>query len=315
MSSTNQLLKKFQMNGLNVRQDALNIFESEFKHGQPSYRSIDDFITVLIDKMLTEMNCDDYIIDSEMAQKAIDILRDSRQTQQPNEQDPNQIIVRNAVDLEQQILGSNFEFHYQQLVKQLKKLPAFESGQFRLMNIDDLNTYESNIEIKCIVFAMIRYDPTRIMQFLLEDPTGKIPIHLSSQIVWREWATFQHGIYLIEGIYEGQRDSFQITSIGLPPMPIQLNSIENVPNTIDDDDDHNDNDNDDDRMLIFLTDVHLDQPTTMEALKFLFTGYNSLQQVPEIFILIGDFSSTPIDNFDFKGMYHQKKTFPQLNYL
>ncbi|OTF69368.1 DNA polymerase epsilon subunit 2-like protein, partial [Euroglyphus maynei] len=71
MSSTinNQLLKKFQLNGLNVRQDALNIFESEFKHGQPPYQSIDDFITVLIDKMLTQMTCEDYIINVEMAQK------------------------------------------------------------------------------------------------------------------------------------------------------------------------------------------------------------------------------------------------------
>ena len=306
MSSSNyrnQLLRKFQMNGLNVRHDALNIFESEFKHGQPPYESIDDFITVLIDKMLTQMTCEDYIINSEMAQKAIEILRDSRQTQQPNQQNQNQIVIRNTIDLEQS-LESNFKFHYQQLVKQLKKLSVFESGQFRLMTIDELNTYESNIEIKCIVFAMIRHDPSRIMQFLLEDPTGKIPFQLSSQIVWREWATFQHGIYLIEGLYEGRKDSFQITSIGLPPLPIQSNSIDNVANHVDDDD----------RMLILLADIHLDQPTTMEALKFLFNGYNSLQQVPDIFILIGNFSSTPVDNFDFKGLYERfSKTFHHIN--
>ena len=195
---------------------------------------------------------------------------------------------------------SQFSHQYSQLVTALKSLPVFESGQFKLTSIDELNTYDSSIEFKCVVFALIRKDPSRILEFLLEDPTGKVPVSFHpDHTTFREWATLENGIYLVEGTYDAQRDSLLVKSIGLPPP---INSM--LPSTSNDDETLTTSISVvKDSMVIILADIHLDNPKTFEGLKFLFAGYSQVEQVPEVFVLIGNFTSTPVDQFDLKGMY------------
>lgn len=296
VNQRNELFKKIQLSGVTIKQEALNILETEFKNNQSAYESVDVFISLLISTFL-KIDCADYVIDTEVAQKAIDALKEIRKNENSNKNyHENKIIVTNAdvtENINKNCVQSHFIHHYNQLVKYVKKLPVFESGQFSLTTVDDLNIYDSTKELKCVLFAMIRPYPCRIMQYLLEDATGKIPVSFSSEVVWREWAIFQNGIYLIEAIYHRQNDSLIITSIGsVPPMKSIL------PKCIQPNNDILSVDNE---MIILLIDIHLDDSYTMNALKFLFAGYECLDKVPDCFILIGDFVSKPTNMLQFKS--------------
>ena len=184
-----------------------------------------------------------------------------------------------------------FSEQYNQLMKLLKKLPVFESGEFHLTSIDDLITYDSSIELDCIVFGLVRRDPSRIMDFLIEDPTGKVPIIFQPTTNWREWATLENSIYLVEGSYDSQRDSLLVKSIGLPPPPMSLlpePSSSTTPTK-------------ESSIVIILSHIYLDQPKTFEALKFLFTGYSQSVDIPQVFVLMGNFVSKHVNQFEFKG--------------
>lgn len=295
INQRNELSRKIQLSGVTIKQDALNILERELKNNQSAYESVDEFISLLI-SMFLKIDCTDYVVDSEIAQKAIDAIKENRKNENLKKNyNENRIIIKN-IDITENVKNcteSHFIYHYNQLVKFVKKLPVFESGQFTLTTVDDLNIYDSSKELKCILFAKIRPYPCRIMQYLLEDATGKIPVTFSSDIVWREWAIFQNGIYLIEAIYHRQNDSLMITSIGsVPPMKSIL------PKCISPNYDKLSVDNE---MIILLVDIHLDKDCTINALKFLFAGYDCLDNVPGCFILIGDFVSKPTDMLQFKS--------------
>lgn len=289
------LFKRLQINGLNVRVDALSVLEAELQHANPPYDSIDDFISQLC-SVLMKISIENYLIDAEIAQKAVDLLQKERNHTDMNQATISKSVLIKNVNADKQTLCINFKSQYNKLLKSLKQLPAFEGGKFHLTSIDELNTYDSSIELKCILFALIRKDPSRIMQYLLEDPTGKVPVTFNNDVTnWREFTTFENGIYLIEGSYDGKEDIFAISSIGLPP-PIANTLPDRSDNTILDDDQS-------DSMIIVLSDIHLDDSNTIKALKSLFLGYNSLANVPEMFVLIGNFVSKPVDQFEFKGFF------------
>lgn len=286
-TSRSELSRRLQINGLNVRVSALTIFEAEIKHGDPPYESVDDFINSLC-LILLKISIENFVIDEEIAQKAVDLLREERGRRAVVSTSNNSILIKNVSVVSQ---STNLKHHYNQLLRSVKQLPVFESGQFRLTSVDELNTYDSSIELKCIVFALLRRDPSRIMQYLLEDSTGKVPVQFSPDTNWREFATFENGLYLVEGSYHGREDMFSAHSIGLPPpsdhtLPPQVNT-ESMEES--------------DCLVIIVSDIHLDDPDTISALETLFNGYDSLAEVPEMFVLVGDFTSKPVDKFEFKG--------------
>ncbi|KPM03766.1 DNA polymerase epsilon subunit 2-like protein [Sarcoptes scabiei] len=284
-----QFMKKLQLSGFIVKQDALNVFESEFRCGN-SYESIDDFVSQLL-TVFAKIDFQDYVVDITLAQEAVNELRKARD--EIEAKSSSETIIKNIIPHSFTTMSNDFKFQYEHLVQSLKRLPVFESGQFTLMTIDDLNTYESNVPIKSIVFALIRKDPSKIMQFILEDPTGTIPATFSSKIVWKEWATFENAIYLIEGSYEGQRDSFVMTTIGLNPpiqsiFPEPINDCQQIERDASD------------PMIVIISEIYLNEPETLKALRILFNGYNE-SIAPDFFILIGNFSSITLSENEIKA--------------
>ena len=284
-----ELLKRFQLNGMNARVEALSLFDSEFKHARPPYNCLEDFINDLLDVFNLKMNVAQTIIDEDLAQKAIEELRRFRKNEKVviNQEVVDSIIFKNVTveSLDSNVgqkVGSQFNHHYNQLIKGLKKLPVFESGQFRLTTVDELNTYISPTPLKAIVLGLLRRDASKMGSFLLEDPTGKIPIHFfmkDGQTIWREWATFDNGIYLVEGFYNGEEDVFIVNSIGLaPPTPFLNTGESKTPSS-------------NSSMFVIVNDIHLDNAAAFEGIRFLLNGYNQIEQIPEVFVLIGDFLS------------------------
>ncbi|KAK7790122.1 hypothetical protein R5R35_006489 [Gryllus longicercus] len=162
-------------------------------------------------------------------------------------------------------------------------------------------------------------------QFFLEDPTGILKLDISE-------AKYQAGLYtencfvLVEGFYE---DSvFHVNSIGLPPAETSKSSYTHFNNV-------NvfggpspvslktsskllkyEKDNPDD-MIVFISDVWLDDRKVMDKLWALFRGYSEVP--PVAFVLMGNFLSSQYRNFQsqtlkskFKALADELVAFPEL---
>lgn len=305
-TNRSELSRRLALSGLQIRSNALTLFEAELGHGVPPYQSVDDFIGQLTDILLTKISTESMVIGPELATKAVEALREHRRLAVSSSQladSAEWIVIRNVVESAESTTRTAgekaFGGHYSQLLAALKRLPALESGQFRLTTIDELNTYDSSLELPCIVYALLRKDPSRISEYLLEDPTGKVPVAFSREATtYREWATFENGIYLVEGVYDAVRDAVLVKSIGLPPpiasMLPSLTAEESAALTANVSKPAS-------SMVVVIADIHLDNAKTLEALKYLFTGYSQVDQVPEVFVLMGDFTEKRVNRFTFKG--------------
>ncbi|KAH9406861.1 DNA polymerase epsilon subunit 2 [Tyrophagus putrescentiae] len=291
-TNRSELSRRLALSGLQIRSNALTLFEAELGHGVPPYQSVDDFIGQLTDILLTKISTESMVIGPELATQAVDALREHRRLAVSSSQ---------LADSADRRLGTRttakaFAGHYNQLLAALKRLPAIESGQFRLTAIDELNTYDSSVELPCIVYALLRKDPSRISEYLLEDPTGKVPVAFSREATtYREWATFENGIYLVEGVYDAVRDAVLVKSIGLPPPIASM-----LPESASEEEQQSSNSSRGESMVVVIADIHLDNARTIEALKYLFAGYCKLDQVPEVFVLMGDFTESRVDSFTLK---------------
>lgn len=306
-----ELIKQLQLAGFTTCHNALAVLEDEYAHqavsnSKPIYNSVADFIDCLC-HVVMRMSCVDCVMSKEVAEEAVQRMRQARKQEDPEVQSSepsppnNTILIKNVntqgVAGRSSVPRTNFKHHYDQLSKALRKLPLFESGTFVLTGLDELNTYDSSIEYKCVVFALLRRNPLKIMDFMLEDPSGQVPATFSLDTTdWREPFTLMNGIYLIEGSYDGKADMFTIESIGLPPMIAEtFREIKKRPSP-----------DEDDPLVIILNNVHLDDPGTFEALKHLFTGYGQCDDVPQMFILIGNFTSSQSRN-DEEMREHMKR--------
>ncbi|KAM0868739.1 hypothetical protein ACQ4PT_041129 [Festuca glaucescens] len=141
-------------------------------------------------------------------------------------------------------------------------------------------------------------------QFYLEDLTGAVPIDLANAISLKPLPCFfventvivAEGELLLNGI-------FQVNTCGFPPLEdreaslsllmgldffgggvipteetLRLSSLENK--AVND-------------MFVILSDVWLDNPETMEKLGVVLDGYESVEVVPSLFVLMGNFCSQP----------------------
>ena len=170
------------------------------------------------------------------------------------------------------------------------------TSKFQLRSVDYLLS-SSGLPDKVIVLGMI--SQIKEGKYHLEDPTGCVELNLSN-------ATFHMGLFvensivLAEGIYDDK--IFHLSAVGFPPpesaadtqnyfgstnffggpsaicpkasVKLQAMLREN-----------------DDAMLVFLSDVHLDDPRVMEKLSTLFAGYSDAP--PTAFVFMGNFSATP----------------------
>lgn len=174
--------------------------------------------------------------------------------------------------------------------------PIQSSSKFQLHTVEYLLS-SSGLPDKIIVLGML--SQLKEGKFHLEDPTGSVELDLSS-------CSFHMGLFvesslvLAEGLYEDK--VFHVEAIGFPPPETAANTrlyFGNInffggPSSICAKssvklqamlEEHST------AMLVFLSDVHLDDPQVMEKLSVLFSGYSD--DPPIAFVFMGNFSATP----------------------
>lgn len=280
-----ELQKQLEISGLFVKGDAWSVLVDGYNFGR--YSGLRDYVDQLTEVLFTLPMVENFI-DRSQAEEGIRLLNE-RQKTPPDTIDNQPAIQIRSVSTDgcanvTNLGRTNFKHHFSQLVSTLQKLPVFESGQFHLTPLDYLNTYDSSEDFRCVVLALLKRNPMKINEFTLEDGTGKVPVVFNDDVDFREVAIFLSAIYLIEGTYNGSEDMFRISSIGLPPPVADIlpepKEIANLPN---------------DPLVIIVRDVHLDKADTIDRLRYLFSGYDACDEVPDMFIFIGNFLSQTAD--------------------
>lgn len=170
------------------------------------------------------------------------------------------------------------------------------TSKFQLRSVDYLLS-SSGLPDKIIVLGML--SQIKEGKYHLEDPTGCVELNLSNA-VFHMGLFVENSIVLAEGIYEDK--IFHLSAVGFPPpelatdaqnyfgnmnffggpsaicakgsVKLQAMLRENG-----------------DAMLVFLSDVHIDDPKVLEKLSTLFSGYSDAP--PTAFVFMGNFSATP----------------------
>ncbi|CEG77121.1 hypothetical protein RMATCC62417_11918 [Rhizopus microsporus] len=132
----------------------------------------------------------------------------------------------------------------------------------------------------------------------LEDDDAHIELDISKTKY--EYGLFTDGIFVLaEGIY-GEDHVFHVTEISLPPAEarnltdVLLSHVDflGLPRPLIDESILKEEEQaNKDIFFVIISDLHLDQPKVMNALRTIFEGYSN--QVPLAFIFIGNFSSKP----------------------
>lgn len=302
-----------QLHGYSACREALVLLEDHFT-SSIKYESMEDFISKLNKTITFETDAGTSVIDPDLAYLVIQKLgKSSRQqvetiandSEIPIE-DPQlpsnlEIKVKNVqYEPENKSVSSNnksserqateFNIHYNFLFKRLNSLPALQ-GDFRLMKLSTL-TGSSQPSIRCICFGLLIKDISKIDGYMLIDGTGRVPVRITPDTTFRNRLAYTNCIVLVEGVYVNPDDVLFAANIGLPPIlldPVQDKSTACL----------------NEKLVIILKEVYLDDDDVCQALDMLFTGYNSMQDPPALFILIGDFTRNPCNVSTFK--IHMKK--------
>lgn len=137
-------------------------------------------------------------------------------------------------------------------------------------------------------------------EFYLEDPEEFIPLDFSA--IKEKISSFvtEGSLVLIKGTCLGNK--FLVKSISAPPCELRSETLSMLTHP-----DNTEATNFAEPMheliemetkaknsrFVILSDVWLDQPKVLERLKMLFEGFNAQGNLPELFILMGPFSSNP----------------------
>ena len=174
--------------------------------------------------------------------------------------------------------------------------PSDASSRFQLHTIESL-LGQSGLSEKVIVLgSLIQLHEGK---FHLEDPSGTVELDIS-KCVFHTGLFVENSLVLAEGLYE--ESVFHVSAIGFPPPEPSVSTRSYFgtlnffggPSTIcakasikyqamlrENQD----------AMLVFISDVFLDDQQVMEKLGTLFSGYS--EAPPTAFVFMGDFSSTP----------------------
>lgn len=279
--SRKELQRRAEIMGLQLMSSALSLMETEVVNAFPSYDSIDDFLKQFIQVLMTDRKPDSYLVDGPTAQQTIDLLREQRVSRTTDDQ----LVVKNVVNSEDfNPSGKTKKYleHLNQLLKHLEKHPIFQSKNFKLTKIDSLLVISSDESIDCIVFGFLMKDPSKINEFVVEDNTGRVPLVFTNETQFRNALIIENSFVIIEGSYDSHKDVLEVESIGLPP-PIDLKSTVDVSNGL----------QRMGRMIVVLSDIHLDDDNSLDKLHTMLTGYESTVPIPDVFIFVGDFLSEP----------------------
>ncbi|XP_054154381.1 DNA polymerase epsilon subunit 2-like [Oppia nitens] len=274
--SRQEVLKRTQISGLHLMSEAVSVIQNELVTAFPPFASIDEFIKLFIDILVKDYKLNSILVDKQIAQQVIDEIRERRITSGTG----NELVVKNVVKSEDNVKKTYLK-HLSLLRQHLEKHPIFQSREFTLSPIDNLITLDKDLEVECIVYGFLYKDKTKIdSEFYIEDNTGKVPIVFSEDTQFKDDLIPSNSFVLVEGSYDSAKDTLFADSVGhTSPANLQenidlSNSLERVG-----------------RMVVVVSDIHLDDKQTLDKLKTMLTGYDSMVPIPDLFIFVGPFVS------------------------
>lgn len=310
-----KLAKMLQLQGYSACREALVLLEDHFT-SSTKYDSIEDFICKLNRTITFETDAGTSVIDPDLAYQAIqNLCNDGKRQQQVDgsgqnrnnsnvesndncspieldqvEEPPTDLIIRvKNVEYEQQRDKQNqklisaegdkqaneFNIHYNFLYKRLNSLPIFKEN-FQLMKLATL-TGSTQPSIRCICFGLLIKDISKIDGYMLIDNTGRVPVRITPDTTFRNRLAYTNCIVLVEGVYVNPDDVLFAANIGLPP--ILLDPVLDKQLACQHE-----------KLVVILKELYMDDEDVCKAVDMLFTGYNSMEDPPILFILIGDFT-------------------------
>lgn len=311
-SSRQRLSKLLKLRGYAACRESLVILEDHFKSSN-YYADLVDFITKLNHYISHETNVGDCLITPDLAYQATKDLTskskslrmDDRSAQSQSDTDdrhtqdndcaiveteiPENPIVRVSnvaceVDNETKLDSvwknldefnkDDFDIHYNFLIKRLNFLPVF-SGDYKIVQLSTLmGSRQPNI--RCLCFGLLRKDISKIDGYELIDSSGTVPLKITPDTIFRNKLAYWNNLVLVEGVYVNPDDILYAANIGLPPILLDPISDKNLACKTN-------------KMVILLKEIYLDDPDVVKDIDQLFMGYNSMDEPPLSFILIGDF--------------------------
>lgn len=304
-----------QLHGFSACREALVLLEDHFT-SSTKYQSMEDFIIKLNRVITFSTDAGRSVIDPDLAYIVLAKLREPPKTNQGNTQQASDkdndvdvdnnltndsansipteltIKVKNVQYDEQNLLttssktssttnrfnekqATEFNIHYNFLYKKLSSLPIFQDD-FQLVQLATL-TGSSQPSIRCICLGLLVKVVSKIDGYMLIDNTGRVPVRITPDTTFRNRLAYTDCIVLVEGVYINPDDVLFAANIGLPPIlldPIQDKSLACV----------------EEKLVVILKELYLDDEDVCSSLDMLFTGYNSMEDPPKLFIMIGDFT-------------------------
>lgn len=320
-----ELKKLIQLYGLSACRESLIIL-ADHLNNSVNYESIDEFLRKLTDVITFEFRPDSSIIDPDLAYKVTQKLTkvnklatdenhvvdvENIETSPPTEVLVNiknvqyEPIKKNKDETKQSSTGdlasvlkkykdkfdrNHFDVHYNYLYNKLTALPIF-SGDVKLVKLNTL-TASSQPSIRCVCMGLLIKDTSKIDLYSLIDSSCTVPVKITPETKFRNRLAYANCIFIVEGVYINPDDILFAANIGLPP--VLLDPIPNKALACSSD-----------KLTIIVKEPFLDDEDVCEALQMLFNGYNSLEEPPLLFILIGNFTREPCDIEQFRT--HMKK--------
>lgn len=305
-----RLSKLLQLHGYSACREALVLLEDHLTSSS-KYESIEDFVSKLNHVVTFQTNACTSIIDPELAHLVIQKLNNPAgsdhqpvidlEEQQVLPELPAQLSIKvknveydHVVDKRKQSFVANnsdeFNIHYNFLFKRISELSVFQDN-FQLMKLSTL-TASTQPSIRCICFGLLIKDISKIDGYLLIDSSGRVPVRITPDTTFRNRLAYTNCLVLVEGVYANPDDVLYAANIGLPPVlldPVMDKSQACA----------------DDKFVVMLKELYLDDDDVVSALEMLFTGYNSLEDPPMLFILIGDFTRQNYELSQYRA--HMKK--------
>lgn len=319
VNNRQKLSKMLQLHGYSACREALVLLEDHYS-SSTKFESMEDFINKLNQVVTFQTDAGSSVIDPDLAYLVIQKLVAGQQPKVAQGDDneepevleiiepvlPTNLAVKvknveyeNAISDSKatnnnRLLGekqaTEFNIHYNFLLKKLNSLPIFQ-GDFKIMKLATL-TGSSQPSIRCICFGLLIKDVSKIDGYMLIDSTGRVPVRITPDTTFKNRLFYSDCIVLLEGVYINPDDVLFAANIGLPPNllePISDKSLACL----------------NEQLVVILKEIYLDDDDVCRALDMLFTGYNSMEDPPLIFILIGDFTREPCRKTVFR--LHMKK--------
>ncbi|KAJ3669482.1 hypothetical protein LUZ60_011432 [Juncus effusus] len=337
--------RKFKMRGFTLKVGALDevlSFLSRFPDEE------DEALDILIDE-IDKGSSESSILDKEAVQRVVSVLLDAQAAVDPAvpagssrtalrvidafvvpkfHYDPIKNVFyehtgRLPIHGEAQNKASLYRDRYQLLLQRLSRDKYFSRPAFATESLEDENceitAIQSLIGCKGRRWIMGVISQLEERQFYLEDLTAAVPIDLTNTKITSGFFA-ENTVIVAEGELQ-PNGIFQVNTCGFPPIEDRETSLSLLrgldffgAGTISPEEtvrlseleERAVND-----MFVILSDVWLDNEETMEKLEVVLDGYESVEVVPSLFVLMGNFCSRPC-NLSFHSFSDLRMQFKKL---